>query len=29
MAFSLHGWIFMAALALGAWLGTKVLRRLA
>jgi uncharacterized protein len=29
MAFSLHGWLFMAALAGGAWLGTKVLRRLA
>ena len=29
MAFSLHGWVFTAALAVGAWLGTKALRRLA
>jgi uncharacterized protein len=29
MAFSLHGWLFAAGLAGGAWLGTAALRRLA
>jgi uncharacterized membrane protein YedE/YeeE len=29
MAFSLHGWVFLAGLALGAWAGTALLRRLA
>ena len=29
MAFSLHGWVFLAGLAGGAWAGTAILRRLA
>lgn len=29
MAFSVHGWVFLAGLAVGAWTGTKILRRLA
>jgi uncharacterized protein len=29
MAFSLHGWIFVAGLAGGAWAGTRILRSLA
>src|SRR5262249_46788354 len=29
MAFSLHGWLFLAGLAGGAWAGTQLLRRLA
>jgi len=29
MAFSLHGWVFLAGLAAGAWAGTAILRRLA
>ena len=29
MAFSLHGWVFLAGLAAGAWAGTRILRKLA